>query len=523
MSSVLEQRVLPGSTALWRRCAAAFRAAGFLQDARSGRRIAFTLSVFAGITLLGAFWGSVVAVAELNALYLCIALIGCAFILLDFRIGVVLLILLMPISSSRVFPHAMFGVTGLNPLNLLLVGTFGSCLLHGVSDGSLRRFAPRPLLWLYILPILVAGALGSRHVGDIAPAFFMYDQVEFHDAAGYVRDFVAKPMSLVIFALLVGAAVSKSKKPEKFLVPTLISIWVMGSMVIVFVSQSGIALGQLASDESREFLSPLGLHANDLGRLYAVAYALLLFTWAESKDTGLRLALLASMGMVVVALVLTFSRGAFLGFIVVNVLFLLWRRNAKALMFFGLLAASAALLLPGAVYDRVESGFGSGLDAISAGRIEGLWLPLLPDVLRSPIYGNGLGSILWSEAMRTGIGVTIPGVAQAHNAYLEIVLDMGIVGLIFVCAYFVHVFKGFRALSVDPVLSPNLRGFYQGAAAGLASFLVAGIAGSYLTPRPEQIFLWLAIGMMYGQRARKTGDLNASRQYAQAGAHTQSA
>src|SRR6266581_4572948 len=420
MSSVLEQRVLPGSTALWRRCAAAFRAAGFLQDARSGRRIAFTLSVFAGITLLGAFWGSVVAVAELNALYLCIALIGCAFILLDFRIGVVLLILLMPISSSRVFPHAMFGVTGLNPLNLLLVGTFGSCLLHGVSDGSLRRFAPRPLQWLYILPILVAGALGSRHVGDIAPAFFMYDQVEFHDAAGYVRDFVAKPMSLVIFALLVGAAVSKSKKPEKFLVPTLISIWVMGSMVIVFVSQSGIALGQLASDESREFLSPLGLHANDLGRLYAVAYALLLFTWAESKDTGLRLALLASMGMVVVALVLTFSRGAFLGFIVVNVLFLLWRRNAKTLMLFGLLGVVALCVLPEAVYDRVATGFGSRLgsgfqgepDAVSAGRIDLIWLPLLPEVLSSPIYGHGLGSIVWSEAMRRGAGVTILAVGH---------------------------------------------------------------------------------------------------------------
>src|SRR5437773_11014912 len=399
MSWVLERRIFPGLALLWRRCAAIFRDDGTREDARSRHGIAFKLCVFSGVALLGAFWGSVVAVAELNALYLCIALIGCAFILLDFRIGVVLLILLMPISSSRVFPHAMFGVTGLNPLNLLLVGTFGSCLLHGVSDGSLRRFAPRPLLWLYILPILVAGALGSRHVGDIAPAFFMYDQLEFHDAAGYVRDFVAKPLSLVIFALLVGAAVSKSKKPEKFLVPTLISIWVMGSIVIVFVSQSGVALGQLAGDGSREFLSPLGQHANDLGRLYAVAYALLLFTWAESKDTGLKLALLASMGMVVVALVLTFSRGAFLGFIVVNVLFLLWHRNAKALMFFGLLAAVAAFLLPGAVYDRVESGFGSGLDAISAGRFEGIWLPLLPEILRSPIYGNGLGSILWSEAM----------------------------------------------------------------------------------------------------------------------------
>src|SRR5213592_2986794 len=181
MSLVLEPRLLPGLAAIWRRCAAGFGDDGSPQDARSSRRIAFKL--FAGIALLGAFWGSVIAVAGLNALYLCVSLIACAFILLDFRVGVVLLILLMPISSSTVFPHEMLGITGLNPVNLLLVGTLGSCLLHGVSDGSLRRFMPRPLLWLYIAPILVAGALGSRHVGDVAPAFFMYDQLEFHDAA----------------------------------------------------------------------------------------------------------------------------------------------------------------------------------------------------------------------------------------------------------------------------------------------------------------------------------------------------
>jgi len=472
-------------------------------DARSWRRIALKLCVFAGLALLGAFWGSAVAVAGLNAMYVCVSLIGCAFILLDFRIGVVLLIVLLPISRSYVFPHAMLGITGLNPLNLLLVGTLGSYVFQGLSDGSLRRFVPRSLLWLYIVPILTAGALGSRHVGDIAPGFYIYDMLDFDSVAGYVRNLVVKPLSLVIFALLVGAAVSRSEKPEKFLIPTLVSIWVMGSMVIVFVYSSGVALGELASSSSRETLSALGLHANDLGRLYAVAYALLLFTWAESKDPGLRPALLASMGLVVTALVLTFSRGAFLGFIVVNVLFLLWRRNAKTLVFLGLMVAVALFLIPGAVYDRVATGFGSGLDAISAGRIEGIWLPLLPEILRSPIYGSGLGSILWSEVMRGERGVTILGVTQAHNAYLETVLDMGIAGLILVCAYFGHVWKDFRALSVDPSSSPTLRGFYLGAAAGLVSFLVAGIAGSYLTPVTEQSFLWLAIGMMYGQRARK--------------------
>src|SRR5215470_13596361 len=60
---------------------------------------------FAGIAALGIASGSAIAAAGLNALYLCVSLIGCAFVLYDFRIGVVVLILLMPISSSYVFPH----------------------------------------------------------------------------------------------------------------------------------------------------------------------------------------------------------------------------------------------------------------------------------------------------------------------------------------------------------------------------------------------------------------------------------
>ncbi len=210
MSLVLERRAFPGLATLWRRCTSVFRDDGFPQNSWAWRRIAFKLSVVAGLALFGAVWGSVVAVAELNALYLCVALIGCVFILLDFRIGVVLLILLLPVSGSHVFPHAMFGITGLNPANLLLVGTLGSYLLRGLFDRSRRRFMPRPLLWLYIVPILAAGALGSRHVGDIAPSFFIFGMVDFHDAAGYLSEQVFRPLLTVIFALLVGAAVSRS-------------------------------------------------------------------------------------------------------------------------------------------------------------------------------------------------------------------------------------------------------------------------------------------------------------------------
>jgi O-antigen ligase len=226
---------------------------------------------------------------------------------------------------------------------------------------------------------------------------------------------------------------------------------------------------------------------------------LLLFSWSESKQPGSRLALLASIGLVVAALVLTFSRGAFVGFIVVNLLFLVWRRSAKTLVFFGLLVSIALLWLPAVVYDRALTGAGEGLNSISAGRVEGLWLPLLPEVMRSPIYGSGLGSIMWSEPMRSGGGANVLQVTHPHNAYLQALLDMGALGLILLCAYFFHVWRGFRTLRLDPDLSPALRGLYQGAAAALLALLASNLTDGSLTPRPEQALLWLVIGMMYGQ------------------------
>lgn len=463
------------------------------------------LPLVLGFMLLAIIGGTVVALTEVNALYLTLALIGSIFILFDFRIGVVLLVLLLPISRSTVFPHAMLGVTGLNPLNLLLVATLGSYLLQSLTDGSLKRFLPAPLLLLYLVPFLVAGVIGYRHIHEIAPYFLMLDVFDLGTRAGYVREFIVKPLMLVVFALIVAAAVSKSERVEKFLVPTIISMWVMCALVIVFVVLSGASLGELAGSGSRRFLTPLGMHANELGRLYTIAYALLLFTWAETRTPVLKAWLLASMVIVSLALVLTFSRSAFAGFIVVNGLFLLWRLNARTLIFSALLLAIALFALPGVVYDRATHGFGEGVNAISAGRVEGLWLPLLPEVLRSPFFGNGLGSILWSDAMRSGAGVSVIPTTHPHSAYLQALLDMGIIGLLLVCGYFFHVWRGFRRLAKDPTLSDTMRGFYQGAAAGLVGLLVVGAVDSSLAPKAEQAFLWLAIGMMYGQSRRPAG------------------
>jgi O-antigen ligase len=481
-------------------------AAAFTPLRQSAARASSWTMVLAtlGLVALGISGGIALALGELQALYVCLAVLGALAVAFDFRVGVVLLMVLLPISGSTLFPHNLFGITGLRPLNVVLIATFGAWLLKAIPEKGVTRLVPRQLFWLYIAPIVIAGAIGSQYVDYIKPVFFHSGVLNFDDGLGYLRDMVVRPLFTVLIAVLVGAALARSAKPENFLVPILIAAFTMSLLAIGFVLASGVGLGTLASAESRRFFSAMGMHANDLGRFYALAYALLLFTWAESKDPWLRTWLLGAMALVVAALALTFSRGAFFGFVVVNALFLLWRFNLRSVGVLALAASAALLLLPEAVsviVDRMTAGFDSGdWNAISAGRIDGIWMPLLPEVAKSPVYGNGLSSIMWADAMYAD---TMLEVTHPHNAYLEALLDLGIAGLLLILAYFAHVWRGLRKLGSSAYLSPSMRGFYQGAAAALVAFLVTGMAGSSLLPRPEHAFLWLAIGMMYGQLARR--------------------
>lgn len=455
---------------------------------------------YAFLAAMGAAWGAAVAVAGFTGVLLCVSLIAMAFCLRDFRVGVVLLILLLPISGSAVFPHELFGVTGANPLNLLIAGALGVFLMNLPAERERPQLAPRPLFWLYIVPLVVGGLMGMPHVDEI-PASYLHAEpplIYFDAPPGYIRDVLVKPLLMVLFALLVAAAVHRSRDPRKFIVPVVISMWQMVLLVLGFVLTSGVGLSEMAGTYGRQLLSPLGMHANDLGRLYAVGYALLLFTWDRTTHLGLKSFLFFSMGAVVVGLVLTFSRGAFFGFVVVNLLYLVSRRRMKTLMLAALAVPLFLQLMPGAVWSRLEMGFGEGADAVSAGRIKGIWLPLLPELFDSPVWGKGLNSIMWSRAM---IGDLIHNAGHPHNAYLQAYMDLGVIGLALLVAFWVYAWRGFRRLAADPRVPTDLRGFFEGAAAGLASFLIAGMAGSSLYPVPEQSFLWLALGMMWGVKS----------------------
>src|SRR5436190_608938 len=188
----------------------------------------------AALALFGVLCGVGVAMGELQALIGVLTLVACCAVFIDFRVGAVLLMALLP----------------------------------------------------------------------IYPSFYNEDQIHFTDAFGYLRDLAVKPLLMVVAALLIGAALAQSKKAERFLVPIIVAVWVMCILAISYVVSSGVSLGILATASERGFFSGIGMHANDLGRLYAVAYGLLLFTWGETRDYSLKTVLLVTMAVLTIALIL---------------------------------------------------------------------------------------------------------------------------------------------------------------------------------------------------------------------------
>ena len=452
-----------------------------------------------GLGLFGMVCGIGLAIGEFEAMVAAVTVLACFATLADYRIGAVLLMVMLPVQGSYLFPHSVFGFTGLNPVNLVLGATLLSYVVRGYE---VKRFLPKPLVWCVIVPIVIAGLLGTRNVDEIYPMFYQEEVIQFTTASGYLRDVLLKPMLFVIEAVIIATAVARAKKPETFLIPVIASVWLLSLMAIGYVVAAGVSIGALALPTSRAFFSGLGLHANDLGRLYAVAYALLLFTWGETKDLRLKTVLLFTMGILTIALMLTFSRGAMVGWLLVNALYLVWKFNAKTIGL-GLLAAGIAMLfLPGAVVGRLSMGLvgGGDVNEFSAGRWDEIWLPLLPELFKSPLWGSGLDSTMWAHALwaEQMLPVTHP-----HNAYFQAILDMGLAGLGLLLAFYWHVYRACRDLGSNAYLSPTMRGFYQGMVAALLCFVVTGFSGSSLRPSGEFAFLWVGIGMMYGQLARR--------------------
>lgn len=436
------------------------------------------------------------AVAILSAI-----LAAAALTLVNYRVGLWFMIFLLPFSYMHLIPRNMFGIAGLNPLNVIIAGTIVSLMLAWSlrpKDFALPRFSY--LWWLYVLPISLAAFHGTFYYHEIPAIHGGAGRVITSGVTGYLQEMFLKPAIIVVAAIVTAIAVRNIGERFKWLmVPVFVAASLVALIIPIYVSMTDVSALFESVGKSLQFASVIGMHANEIGLLLNTAFALSLFTWIGTRRGVVKILLAGVIGIVSVSVALTFSRGGYLGWLIVVAYLLVTRR--KIVWLLGTVAVMSVIvaLMPPEIVERAFFGIEEGdLTRVSSGRVYDIWLPLLPTLLESPLVGHGLGSLAWSEPIRRG---TMMAVGHTHNAYLGLVLDLGIVGAVLVWMFWFRLWQGFRALARE-LNDPAWRGYFEGASVCILVLLVQAVTDDRFTPTGAQSFIWVSAGIAFGLLGR---------------------
>lgn len=169
---------------------------------------------------------------------------------------------------------------------------------------------------------------------------------------------------------------------------------------------------------------PLGTAGENGLAAFLAQMALLFVGFAKSLRRAPKLLLMTVAGLGVVALALTFSRGAYLG-LAAGFLYLAFFLNRKwlpILVISGVLLYTApTVLVPVSVVERVQMTDSQGsLDASSEGRII-MWEKAMAFFSDYPITGTGFNTFWYLTAGDE--------LHDTHNFYLKVLCEQGILGL----------------------------------------------------------------------------------------------
>lgn len=452
--------------------------------------------------LIAAIFGGVVA------LVLVLGLVLLALTVNNFRIGLVVLVLILPFQNTAFLPST----TGFNLTYYFSVITL-AVLFFGYRMKWLHAAAfPNYIVWLFLLPLCIAWGLGVTHLNQVPELFILQTG---HDAflspKKYLAEMLVKPLLFVLMAWMAGCAITNSKKPERWLLLVAVGPVLPAASMLIYLPMMGYDLKFLASPQARYIYANVGLHTTQYGLLFASAFAIQLFLFGSVKG-WLKVGLSMCMMVVGAALVLSFSRVGYLAAAIAVVYFLVTQRKLSNYLVVLMGIALVSLLMGDYVLQRVSTGLEDALSSryapttgmsgqeLTAGRVY-IWSHLLPEILRSPIIGSGLGSTMWSEALRRG---AIPA-SHPHNIYLGMMLDMGLIGFAAVLLFYAKVFALFRRLMNNPALSPLYRSAFMGAYVAFIGFLVSGLGDNRYYPVREQTYFWLMFGIGLGLVSRKPG------------------
>jgi putative inorganic carbon (HCO3(-)) transporter len=250
----------------------------------------------------------------------------------------------------------------------------------------------------------------------------------------------------------------------------------------------------LELDQMRRFGYPLP-HPNIVGYSFAITLPLC-FAVAVGERGRMRALAVLSWGAQLLALILTYSRGSWLGWCAsifsFSVMLKRWRETWIILTIVGILLSFATPLqerLFTLVRPQTDLSINERMQAMEAGLRLGL---------EHPVLGVGYGRGRLREGIKRlypGTPADIARIAHTHNMYIELFAETGLLGLSALLWLLCHAFC--RALNNARQLQGDARIFQFGIAASWIAFAVTGLGDVPFFHHEIRILFFTLLALTY--------------------------
>ena len=442
---------------------------------------------------------------RLTALTLAILFLS-AYAWRDWYKSLCALIVFMAVVSYSSMPRAMFGIAGVSPFNFLFANILLSFASSYRREGLSWGLPPKVnlLLAAYLAVVLLAVVRFGLSDVDLSPAYAFINSVPPPTSEVFI-DYFVNGIKWVLPAILLYVGCNSRSRLQLGVLAILLMYFMLAVLVIRWMPLSLLADGDAMQSRAIRVLDrELGYYRTNLSVMFAGAFWVFVFA-KNYFPKKYSIVFTGASAIVLLAMFLTGGRGGYMAW-AIFALFVAFVRYRRYLILAPTIVMLVFALVP-SVQDRVIGGdedvststaFTSDQDAelasVSAGRTE-TWPRVVEEIIESPIVGYGFNGIVISGVTLSLIDDFDYTFFHPHNAYLQILVDNGLLGSMPILILFFVIVTQAWALFMDSSKSDYVL------AGGIAlamvlTFLAAGFTGQSFYPEERSVGLWCAVALM---------------------------
>lgn len=392
-------------------------------------------------------------------------------------------------------PKSIAGIQGLSPWNILMANVLSAWWIDRSREGRRLDYPPRVwghfILVMTVMMIAVARLLISPGVLGQEESF-----------SSMVSEYVINCIKWVLPGILLFDGCRDRKSAHLAIASILVIYFLLAVQTIRWMPLSAIASGgDLSARASKITQNEIGYNRVTLSMMLAGASWATATTLLLVKGWWARVGILVAAGAILFGQALTGGRTGYVSWMLVGVVLgmIRWRKLLLLLP----IAAMLVLTLVPQVRERLFQGIAADSGPIQAqndaysmtsGR-NIAWPYAIDKIQESPIIGFGRHGMVTSGVRDSLWDKYRESFPHPHNAYLEIMLDAGVIGFGIVVTFFGRLLLLAHRLlrdRSDPILT---------VAGGMCialilALLFGSLGGQTFYPREGSVGMWAAIGFM---------------------------